>query len=367
MHNNSIVRFISMRLSYIIIVNLLFLFPITIWAQYEDEDDKDAILNNPYRMGAARKAQLESAWSLSDPNFNFREVSSKGGWHTQKVNTYVQPVIITPQIHSPKKTHARRKSSKQSASAKRTQGRSNSDFMEWRREQIMKAQDLAAKRKKEEEAERRINMAKQASRYNAQMSGYRMRNDLRAAKGVDKINSIQATDFANIPQGKPAPQLNTLKGKEMAEMLKNKEQKGQVNIVWIETNEERQNRNNVIIDNDNNLLDLYDDGGYNKNELDCWRDALMSQSPTIQLNELHEETQWQRTLLIDNQWLDIDSLNITTLPNMGCVALIGDSILLLDNDSLPFLKWNVKNNATQIVTCGDRVFGKHGNKIVEIK
>ena len=346
---------------------LLCLIPNMVWAQYESEHE--AIANDPYSTGRARKAQVESLWSLSDPNFNFKRVDDKGGWHTEEVNGRPRSINTPRSAAVPRQVSKKRSSGSQTG----THVEVNPNFMKKRRQQIQEAQERAAEEQRRREAERRriraANKIKQANLYNAAMSSYRMQNNQGVMESIARLDQIHAVDYANVPQGDAGLKLNTLSGKDMADMLKDKEESGDIEIVWLASNEERPNKQNVSIGQEEpeKHLNLYDDGGYNLNSLNLWEKALLSETPVVRYTTLVRTTQWEKTLLIESEWLNLDSFNITTLPDMGCVALLGDSILLLDNDSLTILKWNVEANVTQVITCGDRVFGKRNNQIVEIK
>ncbi|MBO7067554.1 MAG: hypothetical protein J6W52_02580 [Bacteroidaceae bacterium] len=355
-----------MRFKYIFLLSLC-LIPNLVWAQYEEDEDEEAekerILNDPASAAAGRKAQLESAWSLSDPDFKFKEAyrHEDGAWDTREINAQVRPISV------PKSSSMKKKSSKYKVG---THVITNPKFMQMRRKQIIQGQKERARQEEIRKQQQALNRIQQGVQYNASMSNYRIQNTQRLIDRIEKLEQVNAVDFANVPQGTAGAKPNTLSNKQMANLLKpKKEEKGSITVLFIEPNTERENHQNVSL-MQNKKLNLYDDGGYDQKELDLWKDAFFSEKPIVQpcsTATLNEVQQYEATILIENNFLNLDSFNITTLPDMGCIALIGDSILLLDNDSLTFLKWSVPSDVSQVIACGDRTIGKRYNQIVEIK
>lgn len=356
----------SVRFKYYILLFLCML-PNIAWAQ----NDVDPL--GPYSAGAARKAQLESAWSLSGSIDSLKKVDDTGGWHTKVINAKVQIKKIREGLTftSDGRASVKRTLKKGTNPRTGTHIKTNPSFMKWKRAQIQQAQLEAKRREEKRRLERIKNMTAQAAQYNANMSAWRMQNNNSVVDNLEELKQVSAMDYASIPQGTAGPKINSMSNQNMAALLKNDiDDKSDVEVVFIEPNEERENKHKTSIAPNERYIDLYDDGGYNNNDLELWEKALTSEKPTVHTDNANAQIytqQYEATVLSKKEWIDLDSFNISTLPYIGCVALIGDSILLLDNDSLPFLQWSVTSNVSQVIACGEKTIGKRDNQIVEVK
>lgn len=338
-----------------------------------NEEEKDQIA----RGDNAMNAQRESAWSLSSSNFDWKApMQVNGRWEVVSLPSRNVSVSI-PSTTTRKRRGYTQSQVKAYKKAKRAQ--EHNDWVDRRNAEIEAANE--ASRRRAEERKRRIEEENRRDRergyieYYARMSGYHQANAARdrwmATEGVRHLKEYyHAIDMAQIPQRQVTPKMEGMSGKELAGILKAQEEnvsEGDLIVTFVDGNENRENKRNVTIQQDNKYIDLFDDGGYDQDEVSQWNTAVMSESPIVQSSVRHQIVQeYSGTLLIEKERLNLDRLNITTMPNMGCVALIGDSVLLLDNDSLPFLKWSVESNVSQVITCGERTFGKQDFSIVEI-
>lgn len=339
-----------------------------------DEEEKDRIARGDNGM----KAQQESTWSLSDRNFNWKApMQENGRWEavsvpSRKVN------ITVPSSTTKNRSGNTQKQREAYKKAKRVQ--EHNDWVDRRNAEIEAANEAA--RRRAEERRRRIEEENRRDRergyreYYARMSSYHQANANRdrwmATEGVRHLKEdYHAMDMAQIPEGKVTPKMEGMSGKELAEVLKPKKERlaeGDVIVTFTNKKENRKNRESVAIQQNKKYIDLFDDGGYDQNEADEWKKAITSEFPLVESSlEQQSALGYSRTLLIEKEKLNLNKFNITTLPNMGCVALIGDSVLFLDNENLPSVKWSVESNVSQVITCGERTFGKKDFKIVEIK
>ena len=357
---------------------LSLLFSCNLFAQLGNETSNEEEKDQIARGDNAMNAQRESAWSLSSSNFDWKApMQVNGRWEAVSLPSRNVNISV------PSATTRRRSSYTQSqvkAYKKAKRAQEHNDWVDRRNAEIEAANEAA--RRRAEEHKRRIEEENRRDRergyreYYARMSGYHQTNAARdrwmATEGVRHLKEdYHAIDMAQIPQRQVTPKMESMSGKELARLLKPQEEnvsEGNLTVTFVDGNETRENKRNVTIQRDNKYIDMFDDGGYDQDKVSQWNMANRSESSIIQSSIKQQIIQgYSCTLLIEKERLNLDRLNITTMPNMGCVALIGDSVLLLDNDSLPFLKWSVESNVSQVITCGARTFGKQDFKIVEIK
>jgi len=338
----------------------------------EEEKDRIAIGDN------AMNAQRESAWSLSSSNFDWKApMQVNGRWEAVSLPSRNFNITV-PSTSSRQRTGYTQSQIKAYKRAKRVE--EHNAWVERRNAEIEAANEAA--RRRTEERKRRIEEENRRDRerglmeYYARTASYHQANAARdhwmATEGVRHLREdFHAIDMAQIPQGQFTPKMEGMSGKELANLINTNENstiEGNITVTFVESNESRDNKRSVAINKENNFIDLFDDGGYNQNEAFRWNEALQFDNPLIKPSSNWKAVQgYTKTLLIEKGQLNLNNFNITSLPNMGCVALIGDSILLLDNDSLPFLQWKVESNISEVVVCGARTFGKQDYKIVEIK
>ena len=367
-----------MEIKYHLTILLLLIGSSNLFAQLgnetSDEEEKDRIA----RGDNAMNAQRESAWSLSSSNFDWKApVQNNGRWDA--VSLPKRSVKISVPSTSTRQRSGNTQS-RNNAKNRATSIANHNAWVERRNADIEAANEeariRAEQRKAEIEKDNRQDRERGLMEYYARMEGFHQANAARdhwmATEGIRRLREdYHATDLADIPQGQFTPKMEGMSGKELANLL-NKDEintvEGDITVTFVESNESRDNKRGVAINKDNNFIDLFDDGGCNQNEVYRWNEALHSDKPLITPSSDWKAVQgYTKTLLIEKGQLNLNKFNITSLPNMGCVALIGDSILLLDNDSLPFLQWNVESDISEVVVCGARTFGKQDYKIVEIK
>ena len=358
---------------------MLFIGNCSLYAQLgnetSDEEEKDRIAIGDNAMNAQR----ESAWSLSSSNFDWKApMQVNGRWEAVSLPSRNVNISI-PSTSSRQRSGYTQSQIKAYKRAKRVQ--EHNAWVERRNAEIEAANEAA--RRRAEERKRRIEEENRRDRerglmeYYARTAGFHQANAERdhwmATEGVRHLREdYHATDLADIPQGQFTPKIEGMSGKELANLLNTNDDnntiEGDITVTFVENNESRDNKRGVAINKDNSFIDLFDDGGRNQTEVFRWNEALHSDKPLITPSSNWKAVQgYTKTLLIEKGQLNLNKFNITSLPNMGCVTLIGDSILLLDNDSLPFLQWNVESNISEVVVCGARTFGKQDYKIVEIE
>ncbi len=377
-HTTSKMKTATMRWRYFLLPFFFFL-PCITYAQYEDEEERDAILNNPNGAGAARKAQLESAWSLSDSQFRFKEVRSEGGWHTEDVHTHINPIgiNIAPNNTPEKKNIPRQPSSppkkKSQPSPMGTHRRDNSDFLKRRNAEIAEAQKRASEEKQEaarrDKLRRIVNMAKQAERHNESMAAYRSQNYQKAAEAITKVTNFRATSLANIPEGKAELKVETESGKDLANLLK-KSSLEKASSTYVQEGFRERKRNVHFNQEEEGNINIWDDGDLNIAEVMQWKKTLsesqMASFPD-KLQEVPDSLKPFTASLINHLDADISQLPIITLPQYGCVVLARDSLMLLDSDGQTLVPLECKQEIEQIIVCGNKTFGKYRNSILEIK
>lgn len=338
----------------------------------EEEKDRIAIGDN------AMNAQRESAWSLSSSNFDWKApMQVNGRWEAVSLPSRNFNISV-PGTSSRQRSGYTQSQIKAHKRAKRVQ--EHNAWVERRNAEIEAANEAA--RIRAEERKRRIEEENKRDRerglmeYYARTAGFHQANAERdhwmATEGIRRLKEdYHATDLADIPQGQFTPKMEGMSGKELANLINTNENstiEGDITVTFVESNESRDNKLSVAINKKNNYIDLFDDGGYNQDEAFRWNEALHSDKPLIKPSSNWKAVQgYAKTLLIEKGQLNLNKFNITSLPNMGCVALIGDSILLLDSDSLTYLQWNVESNISEVVVCGARTFGKQDYRIVELK
>lgn len=347
---------------------------------YVDEEEKDRTLSQE-NGSSARKAQIESIWSLSSSNFDWKMPERQGNNQWKAVSVPKQEVnIAIPQrksIQNPSPVKARKNPQKVGSYNYATSSE-GLKFQESRREQkeenARRAREAEIERKRKEKIKNLQDMQKGLERYYARTAKFHQekaaRDQWMATEGVRRLQeNYHAIDMASVPQKQVVSPTVVTSGKDLAKLLEGEdeglEEFGEITIVFKERDSERENKQGVGIDN-SKYIDLYDEGGYNKDQLDMWYGALWSEDPFVkQVNEM-QCTGYERIRLLEKDVIDLKVFNITTLPDMGCVILYGDSVVLLDNDSLPVLRWGIEEDISQVIACGTRTIGKQSQKIVGI-
>lgn len=74
-----------------------------------------------------------------------------------------------------------------------------------------------------------------------------------------------------------------------------------------------------------------------------------------------------RVTLLDHNEFNVPQEDIIQLPGYGLGIISGqDSIMLIDNQELAFIRWMEPNNARSIVGCGNSFYGAEGDSICRI-
>lgn len=347
---------------------------------YIDEEEKDRTLNQE-NGSSARKAQIESIWSLSSSNFDWKmpERQRNGQWKAvsvpnQKINITI-PQKKSIQKQSPAKARKNpQKEGRFDYSVSPEGLKFKQSVRKQKEEAAKKAREAEIERKRKEKLKNLQDMQKGLERYYARTAKFHQekaaRDQWMATEGVRRLQEdYHAIDMASVPQKQVVSPTVVTSGKDLAKLLDGEdeglEEFGEIEIVFKERDSERENKQGVGIDN-SKYVDLYDEGGYNKDQLDMWNGALWSEEPVVkQVNE-RRCTEYESIRLLEKDVIDLKVFNITTLPDLGCVILYGDSVVLLDNDSLPVLRWGIEENISQVIACGSRTIGKQSQKIVEI-
>lgn len=243
-------------------------------------------------------------------------------------------------------------------------------------ENVARMQHNAEIRKQRIEAENAADRERGRREYYMRTAGFHAHNaaldQWMATEGVRQLESVHAMNMASVPKAKREDKLNLKDGNELADMLKDKEQGITIKVVVVERDIERKNKSGVALYQQKNgraaVIDLYDGGGYDETNSDLWQYSVSDADAYITLPPKVKTTKdYEKTLLFKKTQLDLEGLYLTTLPGMGCVALMGDSFALLDNDKLAILEWGKGLDVTEVATCGARTFAKQQDKIIEIK
>lgn len=235
-------------------------------------------------------------------------------------------------------------------------------------------------RRRAEEKRRKIEEQNRKDRerghreYQQQMGGFHAalaeRDAYMATEGMAKLRNMHPMDMASIPEAKREDKLNMMSGSDMANLLKDKKEEKKditITVVIRKRNLQREKTSDFAIEDASTAIDMYDGGGYNFEDEDSWDREMTSIYPTITLpQKMAQVNDYTKLVLFKKSQLDISQHDLATLPGMGCVILMGDSLLLLDDNELPILNWGLHRNVEEVTVCGSRTFAKIDNKIVEI-
>lgn len=369
--NNTIIK--------LIVLSWLFLVTFPIMAQdlnlgggltKEQEEERDAL----NRSSSLMRDQARSIWSMDiDPNkykWNIpipnydRPATTSVPQQTIRIDNSAPSGYGSGGSYQVKERERKRKKSEFISS---TVARSRANMEMWQ-ENLNRIAEEKRRKREAENAQDRERGRREYYMRTARFHAYNAARDKwMATEGVKQLENIHASELANAPIENRENKLNLMSGNDMADLLK--DNKGlTVEIVVVKRDKKRENKNNVDIGNANKAIDLFDGGGYDETSKDLWEYSMTSKEPYITLPEkIKTDKEYEKTLLFKKSQLNLEGMFITTLPGMGCAALLGDSLILLDNNELPLIEWGKNLDVTEVVPCGPRTFAKQGNKIIEIR
>lgn len=317
----------------------------------EQEMDKD--------LGELMKGQSKSFWGMDiDPNkyrFNI-------------------PIPKTPRQSKDSRNSSGSSSSnifKRSNELKSRQGdnarRSAERMAAWRKELARRAEE----KRRKIEAENKADRERGRQEYYNRMGDFHARNATRdqwlATEGIEHLKDIHIMDLTTLPEARKEDRINIMSDSAMANLLKPQEEEISIEVVVVKRDSVRNNKSGEKLDNGNEAIDFFGDGGYNISAIDEWDDALKDDAFVLTNSATKSiESEYEKKLLFSKKELDISTLEITTLPGLGCVVLLGDSVVLLDSPALDIVEWNSCASVEDIVVCGSRTFAKQGTKIIEL-
>lgn len=338
-----------------------------------NEEEKDAI---------AKGESSQSKYNPLSQNWIGWEIGDQSKWRRFDINV---PSSQTQQmggvqLHNEKPGGYSSNGYSKSYEAKKTQinkmhkadmARNNARMALWKDELNRRAEEhrrkIDAQNARDREQGRRD--------YYARMGGFHAYNAARdqwmATEGVRILEEYHATDMASVPERKPVEHsMNIMDGNELADLLKDKKEENDISIIveFVETNTQRENKSGLEIGSSNKYVDFYGDGGYKESDIDDWETAI-SQKPFVSSDSKRDiSMEYDKIILLRKKDMNLEGLSLTTLPNLGCVILLGDSVLMLDSPDMTMLQWGVgAKDFSEVVTCGTRTFAKQGNYVVEIK
>lgn len=221
------------------------------------------------------------------------------------------------------------------------------------------------------EAENQADRERGRQEYYNRMGKFHAHNAARdqwmATEGIEHLKDVHVMDWTDIPVSKKEDHLDIMSDSAMANLLKPQEEEISIEVVVVKRDSLRDNKSGEKLNNGSEAMDFFGKGGYNISAIDEWDDALNNDA-LVMTNSMTKsiESEYVKELLFSKKEFDISTLNITTLPGMGCVILLGDSVVLLDSPALDIVEWNSHESVEEIVVCGSRTFGKQGKKIIEL-
>lgn len=340
--------------------------------QAQDDDDRDAIANDPHGAAAAASAAQQSLWSLSSYDLDLKkpQYSNKDGWQAVSVPHY--DINIDVQAPKPQQTYNPPKKSSSNNDIWHQNARSRAaqtDRAVAGMKRVQAMREAAAERAREErrrkEAENRRDYEAGYTHHKMATAGFYQAKAAEDAwlhtEGVRRLEEVNSLDRADVPTTPAAPNVKTKSGSQLANMLK---QQQEIEVVFVNTPDEGR-KSGVALGSTGARIDMFDNARVSNDDEMSWLNELTESSPKFAFSnnncfEVNEE------VLVDGRGVDFDSFNITTMPFSGCVSMISDSVFFLDSEksqsvvSLPSL------GVSQMVVCGKRIFGKKGNQVVEI-
>ena len=335
---------------------------------YAQEDDKDRINEDMNSVGAAYQAAQRSAWSLSgNPNNLTKPVNNGNGRTTVNVNERVRVGGLSFSAEQSKSPAKRGKtiSEKNQESHRRSTNeavKGMKRLAQWKA--VARQKEAEEKRRRQEENRRDI------------QTGYDMHKATTASfyqnkaaedawlhtEGVRVLEEINAADRADVPVDEQKPSIEAKSGGQLANLLQQGNSQHIQVVVLDSKNEER--KTGVALSAQDGRFSIFDEG--RTYDIDEWSieaaigEFQPSSMPKKNCGEVKE------AVLYDGGEYVLDSFEFSTLPYSGMVSFYGDSAYFFDGVCSDVDAMWVPNGVSQIVVCGNRIFGKANNTIVEI-
>lgn len=337
------------------------------WAQSADDNPMGYGRDKDGEMGGLLKQQSQSLWNMDiDPNKYRFNIPIPETPRQSKPTPQYGPVITNDgapgyNTGGSYAQNEKRRNQKKGEFISSTVARSAANMQLWRDH----LNQIAEERRARIEAENRADRERGRAEYYQRMGSFHAYNAARdrwmATEGIRRLNSVHAKDMASIPTAKREDKLNVMSGSDMANLLKDDKPK-QVKFT-VEVVDHFENNNTG-----NSAPDQSGDNSSNENDQKLWDITASSSKAFINMPSKPKATAgYEKTLLFKKSELNLEGLFLTTLPGMGCIALIGDSLVLLDNSELAVLEWGKHLDISEVVVCGERTFAKQREKIIEIK
>lgn len=346
---------------------LIILFGLS-FTYVRSQDDKDEINNDNHSASAASRVTRESLWSMSnfDPTTAVKPTYNRTtGWDTTSARASVGGIMFDNSSSQPAK-HSNRGSTVWEQNARSHAAQTDRAVAGMKRLQAWKEE---ARRKAEEEKRRKA--AEDRRDFEQGYANHKMATSYfyanKAAEdawlhteGVRRLEQIEATDRARIPDATPQPTVDTKSGGQLADLLNDSRH---IQVVVIKPHNE-QRRTDVSLTG-NATYDIFDGG--RTYDLDEWTWDIAMEASLPEVTRLTTSCmKTEEEILLVGDTLDLKSFNISTLQYNGCVLFVDDSVYMLDgngNDD----SWYLPDSLEQVVICGGRLFGKKKQQVVEIR
>lgn len=331
-----------------------------------EEDDKDAIVNDPHSATAAANAAQQSLWSMSsfDLNLTMPQYSSKDGWQAVSVPySNISVSVNTPYNNNKQKRSASSGVFERNAASHSAQTDNAVAGMKrlqrWREEAARRAEE---ERRRKAEEDRRDYESSYANHKNSTALYYQNKAAQDAwlhSEGVRLLENVNSLDRADIPTETVKPNVKTKSGSQLAGMLKQQD----IEVVIVNVDDSKRKKN-VTISKPEASIDLFDNMRTSSEDEEKWFTTLTKSNPKIDISD-NECYSQRKDLMVQGGSIPLDSLNINVLPWSGCVVYMGDSLMYLDDKRGRDLCQPL-NSLNEITLCGNRIFGKNKNVIFEI-
>ncbi len=334
-----------------------------------EEDDKDAIANNAYGAAAAANAAQESLWSLSssDMKWTMPEFSSTNGW--QAVSVPQTNINVTVNTHQKQYNSAPKKSTGQTIFEKNAASHSAQTdravagmkrLQAWREEAARRAEEERRRKAEEDRRDFEAGYANHKMSTAAYYSNKYAQDSWLHTEGVRRLENVDPLERANIPTEKAKQNIKTKSGSQLADMLK---QQTGIEVVIV-TVDDSKRKSNVIINSPEARIDLFDNMRTSSEDENQWLTTLTESNPDVRISDKKCYAHNKELLSLGGS-IPLDSLNINVLPWSGCIVYMDDSIMYLDSKRGQTL-CQPTCSVIDITLCGNRLFGKSKNQIVEI-
>ena len=353
-----------MRLSFKIIIFAVVVCPsLFLCAQ---EDDKDRINEDMNSVGAAYRAAQRSAWSLSgNPSKVTKPVNNGNGWENVELNDRVGGLSFSEKYTKPTTRRGKTISEKNQESHRRSTNEAVKGMKRLAQWKAVARQKEAEEKRRRQDENRRDFQAGYGMHKAATASFYQNKaaqDEWLHTEGVRVLEEINVVDRADIPVEEQNPSIEAKSGGQLADLLQQGNNQHIQVVVLDSKNEER--KTGVALSAQDGRFSIFDGG--RTYDIDEWSiEAAIGEfqpSPMPKKNCGDVEVE----VLYDGGEYILDSLEFSTLPYNGVVSFYGDSVYFFDDDCADVDAAWVPNGVSQMVVCGNRIFGKANNTIVEI-